>query len=222
MRQARSITDVTAPRRRGQFSSAALSLIPATMALGTISSASDAITPDSIIGPAVKFYNEIPTSQSGSSTNIGSKLAVKEYRSANATLRQLVDPIDFHGKFDKIRRVLGRLSDGWFGEGSVAPRERALEDLDVFASNLDPSTHLPEVEAQEDTGIITLRWLSENGGIQVSTVFTGDGLARVFVVDVKKGETDSPIVVDLSDQDSRLFRNSVIAKVLVENDRLRV
>lgn len=204
-------------RRPTPFSGAARTLIPSTVILFGAPGASE--RPETV---QEYIFSGDQSSSAPTVMSFGRAAPYFAPTRAQEVRRHHAAAEDFHGKFEKTRRTLGRLVDGWAGEESVAPRESALSDLDLFLAALDPDTRLPDVEADEDTGIITLRWLSRDGGTQVSAVFSGDGDARLFVVDVAAGRSGHPHVVKASDPYSVLERNSAISDTLLNDDSLRV
>ena len=78
---------------------------------------------------------------------------------------------------EKLRRDLGRLQDGWCGEGSLSPSPQVLADFDHLTAALPLGAGLPEAEVDESTGFVTLRWAPPNQLAGVSFVLRGDGNA---------------------------------------------
>lgn len=76
---------------------------------------------------------------------------------------------------EKVQRDLERLKDGWNGEGSLAPSEAVLADFQRFVGVLPILIGAPDVEVDEDTGHVALRWSSKRAGI--SFVLRGTGQA---------------------------------------------
>tara|TARA_R110000868_G_scaffold411715_1_gene707932 strand:- start:701 stop:1315 length:615 start_codon:yes stop_codon:yes gene_type:complete len=60
---------------------------------------------------------------------------------------------------------LGRLVDGWCGEGSVAPGRQTLYSLLSIARYLPDDTRYPDIEVDEEDGALTLRWENPKGAL---------------------------------------------------------
>lgn len=78
---------------------------------------------------------------------------------------------------EKICRDLERLEDGWCGAGSLAPSRRTLADLDLLLNAIPHEARAPEVEVDESTGFVTLRWAGAGQPVAFSFVLRGDGQA---------------------------------------------
>ena len=79
------------------------------------------------------------------------------------------------GRMEKIQRDLERLRDGWAGQDSKAPSSQTLTDFERLVSALPSDIRLPEVEVDDETGYVTLRWSSPIVGL--SFVLRGSGKA---------------------------------------------
>jgi hypothetical protein len=78
-------------------------------------------------------------------------------------------------RLEKVQRDLERLQDGWNGVGSKAPSPSTLNEFYLFAGALPAALRAPEVEADDETGHVTVRWTSRT--VAVSFILRGDGSA---------------------------------------------
>ncbi len=68
---------------------------------------------------------------------------------------------------------LGRLPDGWAGQGSRAPSPSILLDIQFLNAFLPQGVVTPEVEVDQDDGFVSLRWLDENAANSLTIAFFG-------------------------------------------------
>lgn len=106
------------------------------------------------------------------------------------------------GEMEKIQRELERLQDGWNGPGSKAPGDQTLTDFYTLIAALPLLVRAPEVEVDEDTGHLTLRWSSETVGL--SFILKGSGKALMV-----KTLVGQPTVVSSETFDLRLRSHAV-------------
>ena len=118
---------------------------------------------------------------------------------------------------ERIRIQLGRLRDGWCGPGSIAPTTETLSDLDRLLGTLDQGYFLPEVEVDQDTGHLTLRWDSKISSKCISLILKGNG----NVLFIESQLNDDPIassrsfpVSRLDDLSSYIARNQSLYETL--------
>lgn len=79
---------------------------------------------------------------------------------------------------DEIIGELGRLQDGWAGDGSVAPPENVRRDVEAFLGVLTlTEKNAPSVEVDDETGNVTFFWMIDFQQL-ISVDFFGDGHAR--------------------------------------------
>ncbi len=81
----------------------------------------------------------------------------------------------FQAFAEQITRDLDRLTDGWYGPGSKSPGHDVLRDVDAVLSQFLSGAYKPEVEIDEDTGAVTLRWGSASSNVTLALVFNGNG-----------------------------------------------
>jgi hypothetical protein len=92
-----------------------------------------------------------------------------------------------YGELERAQRELERLQDGWAGPGTVAPSERTKQDVERLLTIFSEITRAPEVEVDEESGHVTLRW---SGAITLAFVLRGNGKVLVINTDV----SDRPVV----------------------------
>jgi hypothetical protein len=97
---------------------------------------------------------------------------------------------DFIARVEKTRRELDRLQDGWCGPDSRAPSSGVLADFDRILTAIPTGALSPEVEVDDETGNLTLRWSSTDRAVGFSFVLRGD--RRALAVKTVLG--DGPIV----------------------------
>jgi hypothetical protein len=88
----------------------------------------------------------------------------------------------FRDKMERTRRDLERLADGWCGEGSAAPSESVFSDLDRLLEALPENTTVPQVEVDQDTGAVTLRW--QRDGLDRALSFIVKGTGQIIAADI--------------------------------------
>lgn len=76
---------------------------------------------------------------------------------------------------DRVVAELEKLSDGWAGEGSLAPTPATIQDVDLVLSALPASSIMPDIEVDDDDGVVTLRWMTTQQTKSCALVFRGDG-----------------------------------------------
>lgn len=86
---------------------------------------------------------------------------------------------------ERIRRDLERLKDGWGGSGTIAPSTAALAEAELLLDALPTQTREPEVEVDEETGHITLRWTPS--GVATSLAFLMRGSGAILAVKTSVG-----------------------------------
>lgn len=109
----------------------------------------------------------------------------------------------FSKRVERHRSDLERLTDGWCGAGSLAPSAPVLSDLDALLSALPEDTAVPEIEVDEDSGKVTLRWQPEQAARALSFVINGSG--NILAIMTTLG--DEPLV------SSRVFNVKAIDAV---------
>lgn len=92
-----------------------------------------------------------------------------------------------------ILEELGRLTDGWLGEDSIAPRQTVVRDIQMLAPILPLGARTPEVEVDPSDGEVRLAWRAANEPKSIAISLTGNGMARVIQVDLT-GSVSNPIV----------------------------
>jgi len=85
----------------------------------------------------------------------------------------------FSTRIERYRSDLERLRDGWCGPGSRAPTPETLADLDRLLAALPSDTTVPEIEVNEDSGSVTLRW---QGSFAKALSFVVSGSGQVLAV----------------------------------------
>lgn len=101
--------------------------------------------------------------------------------------------------FDRLLVELGRLKEGWEGEGSVAPSAKTLRDVEQALSVLPASTREPEVEVDSSDGSISFRWWSQDLSKSATLSFLGNGTAFIFAMN-RNGATKPPAIVSVTDE----------------------
>ncbi len=84
---------------------------------------------------------------------------------------------NFMKRVEKICGDLERLQDGWCGDESLAPSVRTLSDLYQLLVAIPTDAQVPDVEVDEETGHVALRWTKPEQGAGFSFVLRGDGRA---------------------------------------------
>lgn len=87
------------------------------------------------------------------------------------------EPSAFVRGMDRIIQSLGRLQDGWNGDESRAPNEATVSQVQALLGVIPPKASLPDVEVEEDTGSVTLRWANPTSETVFSFVIAPDGSA---------------------------------------------
>jgi hypothetical protein len=100
---------------------------------------------------------------------------------------------------EQITRELDRLTDGWYGPGSKAPGREVLQDLDAVLSQLLTDAPKPDVEIDDDTGAVTLRWGGAEGDIMLALVFNGDRHVVAVTTRVAAGAVATSKVFGIAD-----------------------
>ncbi|MHA6288090.1 hypothetical protein [Maricaulis sp. CAU 1757] len=195
--------------------------VHATEALGSLGSRG-ALTHASPLSDGIKINGWVVSTQHGGSaatTSFSSNFFLLptsfEFPQAGSRLNAPGVPArpqdgtnGFHARFERTLKDLGRLVDGWAGEGSLAPSEAILLELETVAVGAIPNDcALPEVEVEDDTGAVTLRWTSENRDKQISMFLGGTGTVILVAVDIDAGVAESPRTFEASPEGLRgLFR----------------
>jgi len=113
---------------------------------------------------------EVYSSQSDRAMLAGSHV----YASRIATFSNLA----VSGRFataSQILRNLGRLTDGWAGDDTVAPSHGVIKDFQAASIAFPPLVSLPEIEVDPDDGSVVLRWITAEGKETFSLTFVGNG-----------------------------------------------
>lgn len=110
----------------------------------------------------------------------------------------------FIGRMEKIQRDLERLRDGWSGPGTKAPSEQTLTDFYRLVGAMPAAIRTPEVEVDDETGYITLRWSSQTIGL--SFVLRGTGKALLVRTNVGQPTVVSSRTFDLGSQAHSIAR----------------
>lgn len=77
------------------------------------------------------------------------------------------------GPLEVAIHELGRLPDGWAGEGSKAPSTSILLDIQSLNSLLPPSVTAPEIDVDQDDGFVSLRWFDAGAVNSLTITFFG-------------------------------------------------
>jgi hypothetical protein len=75
---------------------------------------------------------------------------------------------------DRIVSELGRIKDGWAGEGTVAPTNQIVTDVESAIERLPVFAKMPAIEIDEEDGTVALRWLAQDRNSSLSLVFRGN------------------------------------------------
>ncbi len=100
---------------------------------------------------------------------------------------------------DKVVLELGKLKDGWAGEGSIAPSKATIKDVGAVLDLLPINAAMPLVEVEEDDGTVSLRWLASDGQRSFSLVCRGAGRVTGVVATIDPPRS-SPWSADISDE----------------------
>jgi hypothetical protein len=92
---------------------------------------------------------------------------------ATAAPQEIQSP--FLREMDRMLQSLERLQDGWNGGGSIAPNAATLNQLQLLIGTIPPSAAVPEIEVEDDTGSVTMRWASPQFEAVFAFVVTPDG-----------------------------------------------
>jgi hypothetical protein len=76
---------------------------------------------------------------------------------------------------DLVVAELEKVCDGWAGEGSVAPSLAVLNDVALVLNALPHDAVMPDVEVDEDSGAVALRWIPSEAVKSFSLTFQGTG-----------------------------------------------
>lgn len=76
---------------------------------------------------------------------------------------------------EKLLGDIARLENDWCVPGAIPPLPQAIADLKLLLMAIPPTAAGPEVEADETTGFLTLRWLPPNHPFGFSFILRGDG-----------------------------------------------
>jgi hypothetical protein len=165
------------------------------------------------LGASVWYETTSPISGIAGFSGLGSRIVLLDSSFCSAQA-----PIPVVSEIEKIRRDLERLKDGWNGDGSSAPSSEVLSDLDQVLAALPEGAATPEVEVDDDTGHITLRWQDNEGQQALSIVVSGT--KQLLTVTTTLGEEPfaTPRRIDASNGEAVarfLDREEANAKVLV-------
>ena len=93
---------------------------------------------------------------------------------------------------ENIVSELGRLTHGWAGPGTVPPSEEVVNDIERVAGCLPPTVHRPSVEVDDETGHVTLSWLSADQRRMFSLLFAGNNEVIGSFTSLIADETERP------------------------------
>jgi hypothetical protein len=93
---------------------------------------------------------------------------------------------------EDIVSELGRLTHGWAGPGTVPPSEEVVNDIERVVGCLSPTVRRPSVEVDDETGHVTLSWLSEDQRRMFSLLFAGNDEVIGSFTSLIAGETERP------------------------------
>jgi hypothetical protein len=85
---------------------------------------------------------------------------------------------------DRIVSELGRIKDGWAGEGTVAPAAQTISDVEMAVERIPVSAKMPAIEIDEEDGTVALRWVAEDRSSSFSLVFRGNGRATGVIATI--------------------------------------
>lgn len=132
---------------------------------------------------AVSSYNPTGLAQDNASIALNDRTqnVVSIRRRASRAERR-----NANGGLSLLVRDLGRLSNGWCGEDSVAPTERVLLDIQQVLSLVAGEIKVPETEVDPDDGMVVLRWSGEGYTATFSLTFPGTGYVTGYLSKAEK------------------------------------
>lgn len=107
------------------------------------------------------------------------------------------------GWADDLQSVLeeiGRLTDGWAGTNSVAPKSGVVQDIQTIVSLLPLGTKKPSIEVDPSDGEVKLAWRSDSEPRSIAIALCGDRRARIIQSDLNKRPLAPFSEIDLASQ----------------------
>jgi hypothetical protein len=132
-------------------------------------------------------------------------------------LEQAVEVNATVSTIDYLVLRLERLSSGWAGTGSRAPRDSAIDDAVELAYCLPVNATLPEIEVDPDTGTITLFWSNSESRSTFALSFDGSGRVLGTIASLSIGPFE-PWIISVRHEVAlaRKLETEAVRKIIVQ------